>query len=95
MASHSPIMQESSLSNLSSLSPHRLFQELWKAVEADDCINAQQLVDALVHMMRGNQFLAMGAIMELIGFAQRRKCRPEIVQTLTRLPGFEASITRN
>lgn len=89
MASHSPTMQESRLPNLSALSPHRLFQELWKAVEADDGINAQRLVDALVHMLQGNQFLATASIMDLIGFAQRRKCRPEMVQTLKRLPGFK------
>jgi hypothetical protein len=81
-------MQEFRLSNHSSLSPHRLFQELRKAVEADDCSDAQQLVDALIRMLPGKQFLATGAIRDLIGLAQRRKCRPEIVQALTRLPGF-------
>ncbi|MGH8807027.1 MAG: hypothetical protein ACREX0_04005 [Noviherbaspirillum sp.] len=90
-----PNMQESRLTNLSSLSPHKLFQELRKAVEADNCVDARQLVDALVHMLRGNQILASSAIRELIGFAQRRKCQPEIVKTLTRLPGFAASIMQN
>jgi hypothetical protein len=88
-------MQNSCLATLPSLSPHKLFQKLWKAVEADNCVDVQQLVDALVHMLRGDQILATCSVRELIGFAQRRACQPEIIKTLARLPGFEAPILLN
>jgi hypothetical protein len=95
MSLHSPTMWEPGLSNTSPLSPHRLFQELWKAIEAEDWIDVQRLADALIHMLQGNQLLARGAIQDLIGFAKRRQCRPEIEQTLTRLPGFEPTVKRS
>jgi hypothetical protein len=82
-------MQISRLAILPTLSPHKLFQDLWKAVEVDNCVDVQQLVDALIRMLRGNQTLATSAVRELIGFAQRRECRPEIIKALTRLPDFE------
>ncbi|KRB78754.1 hypothetical protein [Noviherbaspirillum sp. Root189] len=81
-------MQNSHLTILASLSPYQLFQALWKAIETKNYEKVQELVDALVHALRGNQTLDASAVMELIGVALHRRCCFEIKKALTQLPGF-------
>jgi hypothetical protein len=77
------------LAHRPAVSPHKLFQELWDAVENGQCELAHELVDALVHLMQGTQNLAPAAVTELIRVAVRRQCPPSMIDALTRLPGFQ------
>lgn len=85
-------MQTARFTASPSVSPHKLFQSLWKAVEANDNGRVQQLVDALVTTLSGNQTLAPSAVMELIDAASRDGRDTEIKKALTRLPGFAAGL---
>jgi hypothetical protein len=91
-----PNMQDSHIANLAAMSPHKLFQDLWKAVETGNHDDVQQLVDLLVHALGGNQVLATGAVTDLVETAIRHQCTLETKKALTRLPGFDADapITR-
>jgi hypothetical protein len=83
-------MQTSSLAFQASVSPHKLFQALWAAIEAGDCDDVPLLVDALRDMMKDRQTLAVCAVRELIHSAKKRACPGEIMEALTRMPGYEA-----
>ena len=72
----------------SSLSPYKLFQQLWKAIEVNNCDEVHQMVDSLVYALQGNQSLATRTVMELIDSALRHQCVLNIKKDLTRLPGF-------